>query len=81
VAAAVMARRKGVAEIASTLGLPATSGLLTRAVEGARRFTLEPLKRAHRRACELDARFKMGLTKERELAVAAMLVELMTGAA
>jgi DNA polymerase III subunit delta len=81
VAAAVMARRKGVAEIASTLGLPATSGLLTRAVEGARRFTLEPLKRAHRRACELDAQFKMGLTKERELAVAAMLVELMTGAA
>lgn len=81
VAAALMARRKGVAEIASTLGLPATSGLLTRAVDGARRFGIEPLKRAHHRACELDARFKTGLMKERELAVAAMIVELMAGAA
>jgi len=80
VAAALIARRKGIAEIASALGLPATSGLLTRAVDGARRFGLDSLKRAHHRACELDARFKMGLTKERELSVAAMLLELMSGA-
>jgi hypothetical protein len=55
--------------------------LLTRAVDGARRFGLEPLKRAHYRACQLDARFKTGLMKERELAVAAMIVELMAGVA
>ena len=79
VAAAIIARRKGVADIASALGLPATSGLLTRAVDGARRLGLGPLRRAHQQACELDASFKMGLTKERELAVGAMLVELISG--
>jgi DNA polymerase III delta subunit len=79
VAASLIARRKGVGDIASALGLPATSGLLTRAVDGARRLGLAPLRRAHQRACELDASFKMGLTKERELAVAAMLVELIGG--
>ena len=79
VAAALIARRKGVAEIGSALGVSATSGLVTRAVEGARRFGLKALRRAHHRACGLDAGFKMGLIKERELEVAAMLVELMAG--
>ena len=80
VAAALIARRKGVAEIARTLGLPPNSGMLTRAVEGARRFELDRLTRAHQRACELDAHFKMGLLKEREQAVAGMLLDLMAGA-
>jgi DNA polymerase III delta subunit len=80
VAAALISRRKGVADIARALGLPPNSGLLTRAVEGARRFGLDRLQRAHRRACELDAYFKMGLLKEREQAVAGMLLDLMAGA-
>lgn len=79
VAAALIARRKGVAEIGSALGVSATSGLVTRAVEGARRFGFKALRRAHHRACGLDAGFKMGLIKERELAVAAMLIDLMAG--
>jgi DNA polymerase III delta subunit len=80
VAASLISRRKGVADIARALGLSPNSGLLTRAVEGARRFGLDRLQRAHRRACELDAYFKMGLLKEREQAVAGMLLDLMAGA-
>jgi DNA polymerase III delta subunit len=76
-AASMQSRRKGAPDIASMLGLAPGSLLLTRAMEGARRFGLTQLERAHRRACELDARFKMGLLKEREHAVAAMLIELM----
>lgn len=79
VAAALIARRKGVAEISSALGMSPTSGLVTRAVEGARQFGLKALRRAHHSACRLDAGFKMGLIKEREQAVAAMLLELMAG--
>lgn len=77
-AASVMARRKGVAEVASTLGLPPSSPLVSRAIEGARRWGLMRLARAHQRACALDANFKMGLVKEREHAIAGMLIELMT---
>ena len=80
VAASMLARRKGAAEIASALGLSPTSALLNRAIDGARRFGLRRLQRAHQRACELDAHFKMGLLKERELAVAAMMLELMADA-
>jgi DNA polymerase III delta subunit len=80
VAASLISRRKGVADIARALGLPPNSGLLTRAVEGARRFGLDRLQRAHRRAGELDVYFKMGLLKEREQAVAGMLLDLMAGA-
>jgi DNA polymerase III subunit delta len=76
-AASVMARRKGVAEVASALGLPPSSPLVTRAVDGARRCGLKRLTRAHQRACALDANFKMGLVKEREHAIAGMLIELM----
>lgn len=79
-AAAVMERRKGAGDIASVLGLPPSSNLLARAVDGARRFGLSRLLRAHQRACELDANFKLGLLKEREQAIAAMLIELMAGA-
>lgn len=79
-AASVMARRKGAGDVASALGLPPSSNLLARAVDGARRFGLARLRRAHSRACELDANFKLGLLKEREHAIAAMLIELMADA-
>jgi len=77
-AASIIARRKGVADVASALGLPPSSPLVTRAVDGARGFGLKRLERAHRRACELDADFKAGLIKEREHAIAGMLMGLMT---
>jgi len=76
-AAAILARRKGTSEVAVRLGLPPNSLMMTRALEGARHFGIKRLERAHRRACELDAHFKMGLLKERAHAVAAMLIELM----
>ncbi|HJU29280.1 MAG TPA: hypothetical protein VJ718_08920 [Candidatus Binataceae bacterium] len=79
-AASAMARRKGASEVASALGLSPSSNLAARAIDGARRFGLARLRRAHRRACELDAGFKLGLLKEREQAIAAMLIELMAGA-
>ncbi|MGH7934970.1 MAG: DNA polymerase III subunit delta [Candidatus Binataceae bacterium] len=77
VAAAVLEKRKGMDEVGKALGYPSASALLGRAVDGARRFGLHRLKRAHRRACELDAQFKMGLLKEREQEIAGMLMELM----
>jgi len=57
--------------------MPPSSTMVTRAVEGARHFGLARLRAAHRRACQLDERFKMGLIKERESAVAGMLLDLM----
>ncbi|MGA2409768.1 MAG: hypothetical protein ABSG46_05175 [Candidatus Binataceae bacterium] len=51
---------------------------MTRAILGARRFGLERLTRAHRRATELDAQFKAGLLKERDAATAALLIDLMS---
>ncbi|MGH7839124.1 MAG: DNA polymerase III subunit delta [Candidatus Binataceae bacterium] len=76
IAAAMMARRKSPAAVASVIGLPPPSSMLTRAVAGARTFGLVALRAAHRRATELDERFKAGLLKERESAIAAMLLEL-----
>ncbi|MGH8012398.1 MAG: DNA polymerase III subunit delta [Candidatus Binataceae bacterium] len=77
VAAAILEKRRSIGDVATALGYPPTSALLTRAVEGARRLGGERLARAHRRACELDANFKMGLLKEREQAVAGLLIDLM----
>ena len=77
VAAAVLKRRKGAAEVAGALGLAPSSQMVARAVEGARRFGLARLERAHRRATELDARFKNGLIREREPAIAGLLLDLM----
>jgi len=77
VAAALLAVRKGPPAIASALGMPPSSTMVMRAVEGARNFGLARLRAAHRRACQLDERFKMGLIKERESAVAGMLLDLM----
>jgi DNA polymerase III delta subunit len=80
VAAALLASRKGPAALAGAMGLPPSSTMLTRAVDGARAFGVDALRAAHRRAAELDAHFKMGLIKERESAIAALLLELMTRA-
>lgn len=80
IAAVLLNKRKGASEVARALGLPPSSGLMTRAVDGARRFGLERLARAHRRATELDAQFKTGLLKEREAAIAALLIDLMSPA-
>jgi len=80
IAAVMLDQRKGASEVARALGLPPSSGLMTRAVDGARRFGRERLTRAYRRAAELDAQFKAGLLKEREAAIALMLIDLMTPA-
>ncbi len=77
VAASLLAARNGTAAIASALGLPPSSTMLTRAVDGARNFGLARLRAAHQRACDLDERFKMGLIKERQSAVSGMLLDLM----
>ena len=77
VAAALIAARNGAPAIAGALGLPPSSTMLTRAVDGARNFGLTRLCAAHQRACELDERFKMGLIKERQSAVSGMLLDLM----
>lgn len=76
-AAALLESGRSPGEIASAMGFSPTSGLMARAVEGARRFGPKRLRRAHATLCELDAEFKMGLRRERQAAVSQMLVELM----
>lgn len=78
IAAAMLARRSGPGQIAAAIGASPTSGLVTRAIDGARRFGLERLRKGYARAIELDASFKDGTIKEREQALGALLLELMT---
>jgi len=75
-AASLLARKKDRGEIAAAMGLPPTSLLATAAIDGAQRFGLKRLEHAHQRAAELDASFKMGLIKERDQAVAALILDL-----
>jgi DNA polymerase III delta subunit len=77
IAASLIAKRKGIGEISRALGLQPASPLLTRAVDGARRMGFERIARAHLRLCELDAQFKTGMIRERDQALAAMIIELM----
>jgi len=77
-AATMLARRESPAAIASVMGLPPSSSMMTRAIAGARILGLVALRAAHSRACALDERFKAGLLKERESAIAAMLLDLIT---
>jgi DNA polymerase III delta subunit len=77
VAASMLEKRKSSADVARTLGMAPTSQLVVRAIDGARRFGARRLMRAHRRACELDAKFKNGLIHEREQAISSMLLDLM----
>ncbi len=80
VAASILEKRKTPADVARTLGMAPTSPLVVRAIDGARRFGTGRLLRAHRRACELDAKFKNGLIREREQAISSMLLNLMAPA-
>jgi DNA polymerase III delta subunit len=81
VAASLLEMRKSAADVARALGMPPTSQLIVRAIDGGRRFGAQRLMRAHRHACELDANFKNGLVRERELAISALLLDLMAPAA
>jgi DNA polymerase III delta subunit len=78
IAASMMASRRSPGDVASALGLAPQSGLATRAIEGARRFGLPRLERAYWRACAMDAGFKDGTIKNREEALAGLILELMT---
>ena len=80
VAASMLEKRKSPADVARVLGMQPTSQLVVRAVDGGRRFGAQRLMRAHRRACELDAKFKNGLIHERESAISSMLLDLMAPA-
>ncbi|HYB90773.1 MAG TPA: hypothetical protein VEC38_06995 [Candidatus Binataceae bacterium] len=77
VAAAMLARRRGAGEIASSLGVAPASNLASRAIDGARRFGAPRLENAYRRACEMDAGFKNGRIKEREQALYGLVIDLL----
>lgn len=77
IAATMLSHRRAAAEIASAIGASPTSGLVTRAIDGARRFGLPRLKKSYTRAIELDESFKNGTIKEREQALGVLLLDLM----
>jgi DNA polymerase III delta subunit len=76
-AASMASHRQSAPQIAAALGMSPSSPLATRAIEGARRFGIVRLTEAYRRVAQLDADFKNGQVKEREEALAGMLLELM----
>lgn len=76
-AGSMVANKQGAAQIAAALGMSPSSPLATRAIDGARRFGMARLTEAYRRVSQLDADFKNGQLKEREEALAGMLLELM----
>ncbi len=76
-AASMAAHKQGAPQIAAALGMSPSSPLAMRAIEGARRFGMPRLTEAYRRVVQLDADFKNGKIKEREEALAGMLLELM----
>jgi DNA polymerase III delta subunit len=75
-AASMLAQRQGTAQIAAALGMSPSSPLATRAIEGARRFGVARLGDGYRRVIELDADFKNGWIKDRDEALAGLLLEL-----
>jgi DNA polymerase III delta subunit len=76
-AAAILAARKSEREVAAVMGLAPQSNLAQNAIAGARRFGQPRLERAFWRACQLDADFKNGKIKEKEQALAGLLIDLM----
>jgi DNA polymerase III delta subunit len=80
-AASMAAKKQSTPQIAAALGMSPSSPLATRAIEGARHFGMARLSEAYRRVTQLDADFKNGLIKEREEALAGMLLELMSSQA
>ncbi|MBV8135652.1 MAG: hypothetical protein JO121_08445 [Deltaproteobacteria bacterium] len=77
IAATMLSQRRGAAEIAAAIGASPNSGLVTRAIDGARRFGLQRLKKSYACATELDESFKNGTIKEREQALGVLLLDLM----
>lgn len=75
-AAALLRTGKSVSGVAAALGMAPGSQMAARAVDGARRFGAERLRRAHQAACELDASIKAGLTSETREALARLLIDL-----
>jgi DNA polymerase III delta subunit len=75
-AASMAAHKQSTAQIAAALGMSPSSPLAMRAIDGARRFGTPRLTEAYRRVAQLDADFKNGKIKEREEALAGMLLEL-----
>jgi len=80
-AASMVAERQSAPQIAAALGMSPSSPLAKRAIDGARRFGIARLTDAWRRVSQLDADFKNGKIKEREEALAGMLLELMSSPA
>jgi DNA polymerase III delta subunit len=80
-AAALLRERKSPSEIAGALGLAPQSPLASRAIEGARRLGLARLESALARAATLDRGIKQGLVRNREQAVAGLLLDLVAPAA
>jgi DNA polymerase III delta subunit len=76
-AASMAAQKQSMAQIAAAFGMSPSSPLAMRAIEGARRFGMARLSETYRRVSQLDADFKNGRVKEREEALAGMLLELM----
>jgi DNA polymerase-3 subunit delta len=76
-AASMLAAHKGPAMIANALGQAPGSGMVARAIEGARSFGLQRLRAAHERACQLDEHLKNGMIKDRSAAVGGLLVDLL----
>ncbi len=77
-AASMAAHKQSTPQIAAALGMSPSSPRAMRAIEGARRFGMARLTEAYRRVSQLDADFKNGRIKEREEALAGMLLELMS---
>jgi DNA polymerase III delta subunit len=77
VATSMLAKRKGPAMIANALGQAPGSGMVARAIQGARSLGFERLHAAHQRACQLDEHLKNGMVKDRPAAVARLLVDLL----
>jgi DNA polymerase III delta subunit len=80
VAVSLLEKRRTPADVARALGMPPSSQLIVRAIDGGRRFGAQRLIRAHRHACVLDANFKNGLIREREQAISGLLLDLMAPA-
>jgi DNA polymerase III delta subunit len=76
-AASMLAARQSTFDIAGALGFGPSSPLATRAIDGAKRFGLARLRRAYRRAGQLDVDFKNGEIKDRAEALSALVLDLM----
>ena len=77
VAAALVLKGQGPAEIAMEIGMSPRSPRVTAIANAARRYGLLRLTRTYREAIELDANFKNGTVKERHQALSALLAPIL----